>query len=86
MRSPPCPRPPATGRARHIACRWTDCLSQQPGQERYKGHANEGHASARNKLLDSLALAGGIIGPVPLQQIDAAPYTQSAAQAHNDGL
>lgn len=33
-----------------------------------------------------MSIAGGIIGPVPLQQIDAAPYTQSAAQAHNDGL
>ncbi|SEU21847.1 hypothetical protein SAMN05216313_1651, partial [Enterocloster lavalensis] len=31
-------------------------LSQQPGQQRDEGHANEGHASARDKLLDSLAL------------------------------
>jgi len=29
-------------------------LSQQPGQQRNKGHADEGNAASGDKLLDSL--------------------------------
>ena len=34
----------------------------------------------------TMSIAGGVVGPVSLQQIDAAPYTERSAQAHNDGL
>ena len=31
-------------------------LAQQPGQQRDKGHADQGNAAARDQLLDALAL------------------------------
>ena len=31
-------------------------LAQQPGQQRDKGHANQGNAAARDQLLHALAL------------------------------
>ena len=61
-------------------------LSQQPGQQRNKGHANEGNATSGDKLLDSLALARRVVRPVSLQKIDAAPYAKRSAEAHNDCL
>ena len=61
-------------------------LSQQPGQQRNKGHADQGNATSGDKLLDSLALARRVVRPVSLQKIDAAPYAKRSAEAHNDGL
>ena len=55
-------------------------LAQQPGQQRDKGHADQGNAAARNQLLDALALAAGVILSITLQQVDAAPDTQGTAQ------
>ena len=31
-------------------------LAQQPGQQRDKGHTDQGNAAARDQLLDALAL------------------------------
>ena len=31
-------------------------LAQQPGQQRDKGHADQGNTAARDQLLDALAL------------------------------
>ena len=51
--------------------------AQQPGQQRDKGHANQGNAAARDQLLHALALAAGVILSITLQQVDAAPDTQA---------
>ena len=61
-------------------------LAQQPGQQRDKGHANQGNAAARDQLFHALALAAGVILSVALQQVDAAPDTQGTAQTDHDGL
>ena len=47
-------------------------LAQQPGQQRDKGHADQGNAAARDQLLHALALAAGVILSITLQQVDAA--------------
>ena len=49
-------------------------LAQQPGQQRDKGHADQGNAAARDQLLHALALAAGVILSITLQQVDAAPF------------
>ena len=61
-------------------------LAQQPGQQRDKGHADQGNAAARDQLLHALALAAGVILSITLQQVDAAPDTQGTAQTDHDGL
>ena len=61
-------------------------LAQQPGQQRDKGHADQGNTAARNQLLDALALAAGVILSITLQQVDAAPDTQGTAQTDHDCL
>ena len=48
-------------------------LAQQPGQQRDKGHADQGNAAARDQLLHALALAAGVILSIALQQVDARP-------------
>ena len=37
-------------------------------------------------MLDTLTFGSRVILPVPLQQIDTAPYTQTTAQGNNKGL
>ena len=61
-------------------------LAQQPGQQRDKGHADQGNAAARDQLLHALALAAGVILSITLQQVDAAPDTQGTAQTDHDRL
>lgn len=61
-------------------------LAQQPGQQRDKGHADQGNAAARDQLLHALALAAGVILSIALQQVDATPDTQGTAQTDNDRL
>ena len=33
-----------------------------------------------------MSIGAGIVGPVPLQEIDDSPYAQASAQGHNKGL
>lgn len=61
-------------------------LAQQPGQQRDKGHANQGNAAARDQLLHALALAAGVILSITLQQVDATPDTQGTAQTDHNRL
>ena len=61
-------------------------LAQQPGQQRDKGHADQGNAAARDQLLHALALAAGVILSIALQQVDAAPDTQGTAQTDHERL
>ncbi len=60
--------------------------AQQTGQQGNQSDADQGNTTARDKLLNTLGLAGGVILTVTLQQVDAAPYTQRTAEAHNDSL
>ena len=59
---------------------------EQPGEQRYKNHTNNGYTSTGHKLLHALALAAGVILSITLQQVDAAPDTQGTAQTYYDRL
>ena len=61
-------------------------LAQQPGQQRYKGNADQRNAAARDKLLDPLAFTGRVVLAVTFQQVHAAPYAKGTAEANNDSL
>ena len=59
---------------------------EKAGQQREQGDADEGNTTARHELLDPLVFGGRIVLAVTFQKIDAAPYTQAAAQGDHQGL
>ena len=61
-------------------------LTEQAGEQRHEGDADEGDAAARHELLDALAFCAGVIIAVALQKIDAAPDTKSGSEGDNEGL
>ena len=60
--------------------------AKQAGQQGDQGHADQGDAAARDKLLDALRFGRGVVLAVAFQKVDAAPNTQRTAEAHNDSL
>ena len=61
-------------------------LAQQPGQQRDKGHADQGNAAARDQLLHALALGSRVVLTVTFQKVDNAPETKTCAQGHYESL
>ena len=59
---------------------------EQPGEQRYKDHADYGYTSTGHKLLHSLALCAGVVVAVTFQQVDNAPDTKTSAQSDNESL
>ena len=59
---------------------------EQPGEQRYKNHTNNGYTSAGHELLHALALGAGVVVAVTFQQVDDTPDTKTSAQSDNEGL
>ena len=59
---------------------------EQPGEQRYKDHADYGYTSARHKLLHALALCTRVVVAVTFQQVDNAPDTETSTERDNEGL
>ena len=59
---------------------------EQPGEQRYKDHADYGYTSARHELLHALALCTRVVVAVALQKIDNAPDTETSTERDNEGL
>ena len=59
---------------------------EQPGEQRYKDHADYGYTSARHELLHTLAFGTGVVVAVTFQQVDDTPDTKTSAQSDNEGL
>ena len=59
---------------------------EQPGEQRYKNHTNNGYTSASHKLLHALALGAGVVVAVTFQQVDNAPDTETGTERDNEGL
>ena len=59
---------------------------EQPGEQRYKDHADYGYTSAGHELLHALALGAGVVVAVTFQQVDDTPDTKTSAQSDNEGL
>ena len=59
---------------------------EQPGEQRYKDHADYGYTSAGHKLLHALALCAGVVVAVTFQQVDNAPDTETGTERDNEGL
>ena len=59
---------------------------EQPGEQRYKNHTNNGYTSTGHKLLHALALCARVVIAVTFQQVDDTPDTKTSAQSDNESL
>mgnify|MGYP006922062431 CR=1 len=59
---------------------------EQPGEQRYKNHTNNGYTSTGHKLLHALAFSAGIVISVTFQQVDDTPDAETSAQSDNESL
>jgi len=59
---------------------------EQPGEQRYKDHADYGYTSAGHELLHALRFCARVDDAVTFQQVDDTPDTKTSAQSDNESL
>ena len=59
---------------------------EQPGEQRYKNHTNNGYTSASHELLHALRFGARVVIAVTFQQVDDTPDTKTSAQSDNESL
>ena len=59
---------------------------EQPGEQRYKDHADYGYTSAGHELLHALRFCARVVVAVAFQQVDDTPDTKTSAQSDNESL
>ena len=59
---------------------------EQPGEQRYKDHANYGYTSAGHELLHALRFCARVVVAVTFQQVDDTPDTKTSTQSDNESL
>ena len=59
---------------------------EQPGEQRYKDHADYCYTSAGHELLHALAFGTGIVIAVTFEEVDNAPDTETSTERDNEGL
>ena len=59
---------------------------EQPGEQRYKNHTNNGYTSTGHKLLHALRFSARVVVAVTFQQVDDTPDAETSAQSDNEGL
>ena len=59
---------------------------EQPGEQRYKNHTNNGYTSTGHKLFHALRFGARVVVAVTFQQVDDTPDTKTSAQSDNESL
>ena len=59
---------------------------EQPGEQRYKNHTNNGYTSASHELLHALRFGARVVVAVTFQQVDNTPDTKTSTQSDNESL
>ena len=59
---------------------------EQPGEQRYKNHTNNGYTSAGHELLHALRFCARVVVAVTFQQVDDTPDTKTSTQSDNESL
>ncbi|CUP30817.1 Uncharacterised protein [Flavonifractor plautii] len=59
---------------------------EQPGEQRYKNHTNNGYTSTGHELLHALRFCARVVVAVTFQQVDDTPDTKTSAQSDNESL
>lgn len=61
-------------------------LTEQTGEQGYKGDADERDAAAGHQLLHALRLGTGVIIAVAFEQVDRTPDAETGTKSNNEGL
>ena len=59
---------------------------EQPGEQRYKDHADYGYTSAGHELLHALRFGARVVIAITFQQVDDTPNTKTSTQSDNESL
>ena len=59
---------------------------EQPGEQRYKNHTNNGYTSTCHKLLHALGFGARVVIAITFQQVDDTPDTKTSTQSDNESL
>ena len=59
---------------------------EQPGEQRYKNHTNNGYTSTGHELLHALRFCARVVIAVTFQQVDDTPDTKTSTQSDNESL
>ena len=59
---------------------------EQPGEQKYKNHTNNGYTSTGHELLHALRFCARVVVAVTFQQVDDTPDTKTSAQSDNESL
>ena len=59
---------------------------EQPGEQRYKDHADYGYTSAGHELLHALRFCARVVVAVTFQQVDDTPDTETGTERDNESL
>lgn len=59
---------------------------EQPGEQRYKDHADHGYTSAGHELLHALGFGPRVVVAVTFQEVDDAPDAKTGTESNNEGL
>ena len=59
---------------------------EQPGEQRYKDHADYGYTSAGHELLHALRFCARVVVAVTFQQVDDTPDTKTSTESDNESL
>ncbi len=61
-------------------------LTEQTGEQRYKGDTDESNAAARHELLHALAFSPGIVIAIALHEVDHTPDAKTCTKGYYEGL
>ena len=61
-------------------------LTEQTGEQRHEGDADECDTAACHQLLHALRLGTGVIIAVAFEQVDRTPNAETGTQSNNEGL
>ena len=59
---------------------------EQPGEQRYKNHTNNGYTSTGHKLLHSLRFGARVVVSVAFQQVNGSPDAEAGTEGDDEGL
>lgn len=61
-------------------------LTEEAGEQRYEGDADQRHAASGHELLHALAFCTRIVVAVTFEQVDRTPDAQTGTERDDEGL
>ena len=61
-------------------------LTEQTGEQRDEGRADQHHTTASHELLDALRLGAGVVVAVAFHEVDNTPHCETGTEGDNERL